>query len=65
MREYLQSLDEVTLEHPLTYVNTRGEEWTYPLWRMIMHLLNHQSYHRGQITTLLRMLGVQRPRVDF
>lgn len=65
MREYLASLDEATLERPLTCVSTRGEEWTYPLWRMILHLLNHQSYHRGQITTLLRMLGVQPPRIDF
>jgi uncharacterized damage-inducible protein DinB len=32
---------------------------------MVAHLLNHQSYHRGQVTTLLRMLGVQPPRVDF
>jgi len=30
-----------------------------------MHLLNHQSYHRGQITTLLRQLGIQPPEVDF
>jgi uncharacterized damage-inducible protein DinB len=65
MREYVASLDEETLNHPLTCLSTRGEEWTYPLWRMILHLLNHQSYHRGQVTTLLRMLGVQPPRVDF
>lgn len=65
VREYVASLDEEALARPLTYTNTRGEQWTYPLWRMIMHLLNHQSYHRGQVTTLLRMLGMQPPRVDF
>ena len=65
MREYVANLDEETLSRPLTCISTRGEEWTYPLWRMILHLLNHQSYHRGQVTTLLRMLGVQPPRVDF
>jgi uncharacterized damage-inducible protein DinB len=65
LREYLVRLDEETLTRPLTCISTRGEEWTYPLWRMITHLLNHQSYHRGQVTTLLRMLGVQPPRVDF
>jgi uncharacterized damage-inducible protein DinB len=32
---------------------------------MIEHLLNHQSYHRGQVTTLRRMLGVRPPQVDF
>jgi uncharacterized damage-inducible protein DinB len=65
MREYLATLDEDRLACPLTIVSTRGEQWTYPLWRMLMHLVNHQSYHRGQVTTLLRMLGVQPPRIDF
>jgi uncharacterized damage-inducible protein DinB len=65
MRAYLTTLDEETLLQPITCVSTRGEVWTYSLWRMIAHLLNHQSYHRGQITTQLRLLGVQPPRVDF
>jgi uncharacterized damage-inducible protein DinB len=65
MRGHLASLDEETLARPLTIVSTRGEQWTYPLWRMVMHLLNHQSFHRGQVTTLLRMLGAQPPRIDF
>jgi uncharacterized damage-inducible protein DinB len=65
MRSYLESLDEDALAGPRTYVSTRGDRWTYPLWRMIVHLLNHQSYHRGQVTTLLRMLEVEPPRVDF
>ena len=38
---------------------------TYPLWRMIAHLLNHQSYHRGQVTNYLRLLGVEPPRLDL
>jgi uncharacterized damage-inducible protein DinB len=65
MREYLANLDEEALARPLTYMNFQGEEWTYPLWRMIAHVLNHQSYHRGQVATLLRMLGVKPPHVDF
>jgi len=32
---------------------------------MMVHLLNHQSYHRGQVATLLRQLGIQPPQVDF
>ena len=65
LREYLAGLDEAALARPLSIVSTRGEQWTYPLWRMIAHLLNHQGYHRGQVTTLLRMLGAEPPRVDF
>jgi uncharacterized damage-inducible protein DinB len=65
MREYLAGLSEEALECPLTCVSTRGQAWTYPLWRMILHLLQHQSYHRGQVTALFRQLGVQPPKVDF
>jgi uncharacterized damage-inducible protein DinB len=65
MRAYLASLSEEAIASPLTYVNPRGEEWTYPLWQMMLHLLQHQSYHRGQVTTLLRQLGMQPPAVDF
>ena len=50
---------------PMTCTSTRGEQWTYPLWRMIAHLLNHQSYHRGQVTNYLRQLGVEPPRLDL
>lgn len=64
-REYLAGLDEKALASHLTYTNTQGEEWSYPLWQMIYHLLNHQSYHRGQVATLLRLLGAQPPHVDF
>ena len=32
---------------------------------MMIHLLNHQSYHRGQVATLLRQLGLKPPQVDF
>jgi len=65
MREYVAGLSEEALECPLTCISTRGQAWTYPLWRMILHLLHHQSYHRGQVTALFRQLGVQPPKVDF
>ena len=65
MREYLSNLNEKVIEQPITYVNTRGQTWTYALWRMMLHLLNHQSYHRGQVTTLLRQLEIQPTQVDF
>ena len=65
LRKYLAHLDEEALARPLAYMNAQGEEWTYPLWQMITHVLSHQNYHRGQVATLLRMLGVQPPQVDL
>jgi len=65
MRAFVATLDEAALERRITCVGTRGNSWTYELWRMILHLLNHQSYHRGQVTAQLRQLGAQPPKVDF
>jgi uncharacterized damage-inducible protein DinB len=53
------------LEEVVRYTNLKGERWEYPLWRQLYHLLNHSSYHRGQVTTMLRMLGVQPRTTDF
>lgn len=65
LRAHLATLDEDALLRSGSYVSTRGEPWTYPLWRMMMHLFNHQSFHRGQVTTQLRLLGVEPPRIDY
>jgi len=65
MEQYLAALPEEALNQPVTCTSTRGNTWTYSLWRMMVHLLEHQTYHRGQVTALLRQLGVQPPKVDF
>lgn len=65
MREYLAGLSEEIVAGPLSYVSFAGKIWTYPLWRMLLHVVNHQTYHRGQVTTLLRQLGAQPVQLDF
>jgi len=65
MKAYLAQLDENALEQPYSYVNLEGQTWTYPLWHTVLHLINHQAYHRGQVAGLLRQLGVQPLGVDF
>jgi uncharacterized damage-inducible protein DinB len=64
-RAFLPGVDEEALARPLSYINLKGEKWSYPLWQMIAHVLNHQSYHRGQVATQLRMIGVHPPQVDL
>ena len=65
MKEYLATLPEAVLDQNITCIGTRGNTWSYALWRMMIHLLEHQSYHRGQVTSLLRQLGVEPPTVDY
>ena len=65
-REYLAVLSEESLAQPVCYFSHMGDGFTYELWRPMLHLINRQScYHRGQVATLLRQLGLQPPTVDF
>ena len=65
LRDYLRELDDGALACPLRYVNMQGETWTYPLWRTLVHVANHGTYHRGQVTTLLRQRGAKAPALDL
>jgi uncharacterized damage-inducible protein DinB len=61
-------LEAVTAERLLTvvrYVNLEGETWQYPLWRQMYHVVNHSTYHRGQLTTMLRQLGARPIATDL
>jgi uncharacterized damage-inducible protein DinB len=62
---FVESLTAERLVASVRYVNLQGESWEYPLWRQMYHLVNHSSYHRGQLTTLLRQLGAPPRPTDF
>ena len=65
--DYLAGLNEEAPGHPFSYISyaRQGQTMSFTLWRLFYHLLNHQSYHRGQVTTQLRQLGAAPPQVDF
>ncbi len=65
MRAYLAALQPEALATPLPYQNFKGETWTYPLWQCLVHLVNHGTYHRGQVSMALRQLGATPPGIDF
>jgi uncharacterized damage-inducible protein DinB len=65
IRSVLASVTDARLADSITYTNMKGESKSFPLWKVFYHLLNHQSYHRGQVTNQLRLLGVTPPTVDY
>jgi len=44
------------------YKSLAGQPTSSQFWEMLVHVVNHGSYHRGQLTTLLRQLGAQPPK---
>jgi uncharacterized damage-inducible protein DinB len=61
-RAFVHGLDAAGLARTLTYRAFNGQSATLSFTQMLQHVVNHGSYHRGQITTLLRQLGVPAPK---
>ncbi len=64
-QSFISGLNDESLEKVIAYTNTRGEVWKYTLGQMIQHVMNHSSYHRGQVTTMLRQLEAEVIPVDL
>jgi uncharacterized damage-inducible protein DinB len=47
------------------YKNSKGLDFTAPLWQIVAHLFNHQTHHRGQVTTLLNQASLDPGMTDF
>jgi uncharacterized damage-inducible protein DinB len=48
------------------YQNKKKENFSQPLWEILLHVFNHSTYHRGQLITMLRELGqTNLPATDF
>jgi uncharacterized damage-inducible protein DinB len=61
----LTSLSSERLASIWSYRNFQGEEFRLPLWAVLRHVVNHASYHRGQIASKLKRFGVEPPSTDF
>lgn len=62
---FVAALSAADLERTVEYRNLGGNRFAYSLRSMLQHLVNHNSYHRGQVTTMLRQLGATPRATDF
>ena len=53
------------LESDLSFTRSNGQSMVVPFWHVASHLFNHQTHHRGQVTTLLSQLGHDPGTTDF
>lgn len=58
--EWVAAANEPALQHEFIYYNSKRERFKQPVYQMLLHLFNHNTYHRGQLVTMLRQLGVEK-----
>lgn len=64
--EFIEKNGDEELSIPFTYLNTEGKSFSNPIWEAVLHCMNHSTYHRGQVVTMLRQLAVENiPSTDY
>jgi uncharacterized damage-inducible protein DinB len=64
-REYLRGLESHALGELVHYRNTKGEAWSSRIEDILLHVIMHSVYHRGQIALELREAGFEPASTDF
>jgi uncharacterized damage-inducible protein DinB len=58
LRDHVSGMDNAALEKVVEYTDLKGGSHHQPAWQMLMHCFNHGTYHRGQLATMMRALGM-------
>lgn len=58
IEQWLVTMPPEFLTSTMRYANTKGVLRAHPAWQALAHFFNHQTHHRGQVTTLLTQAGL-------
>jgi uncharacterized damage-inducible protein DinB len=63
--QWLGTMTDKKLHETFVMKTLKGGTFTHVYWQAFQHLINHSTYHRGQIVTMLRQTGVPPPSTDL
>jgi len=65
IRSFVRSRSAADLETLHIYQTTSGKRFSNPFSQSLIHLVNHGTYHRGQVAAMLRQVGATPPATDL
>jgi uncharacterized damage-inducible protein DinB len=64
--QWISNAQEHMFQHEFIYLNLKKEQFKQPVYQVLLHVFNHGTYHRGQLVTMLRQLGLEKiPQTDY
>ncbi len=57
--------ESTPLNQDVTYINSKGDEYTSKVKDIIFHVLNHSTYHRAQVASIFKQNGLIPPVTDY
>ena len=62
---FINGLSDADLTREIAFTRINGESDRAPMGFLLQHVVNHATYHRGQVASQLRLLGVMPPSTDL
>ena len=57
VKAFIDAFDEKDLDTNLDFKRLNGDAYSMPYYQLFAHVVNHATYHRGQLVTMLRQAG--------
>jgi len=64
-KEWAAGLTDEAAGAEVSYQDMRGNPWRQPLGQLVLHVVNHGTHHRGQVSGFLRAMGHVPPKLDL
>jgi uncharacterized damage-inducible protein DinB len=65
LNEFMNGLTDERLNSVLAYTDSRGDPYKRELWKLVLHVGNHGSYHRGETAIALTGIGHNPGNLDY
>lgn len=57
--KFIHSKTEMYFKTSIKYETLKGEKYENKVWEIVIHCMNHSTYHRGQLITMLHQIGIK------
>jgi len=64
-KAWAASLTDEAARADVSYTDLSGNPWRQPLGQLVLHVVNHGTHHRGQVSGFLRTMGKVPPKLDL
>lgn len=66
LETWVNNASDAAIQHVFQYYNSKREYFKQPVSQVLLQVFNHDTYHRGQLVTMMRNLGIDKiPNTDF
>jgi uncharacterized damage-inducible protein DinB len=64
-KDWAAALTDGQVQQDAAYHDLKGNPWKQPVWQIILHVVNHGTHHRGQVSGFIRTMGHKPPPLDL